>query len=902
MSGAVLAWAAAWTLVAVIACIRLLRASGQPEPSVRNGYRWLAVAAVCLAVGATVHQAFGGLIGGALPLRLADLIALAALPALVIGLATLTGPFAGAQPGAAGGGRSARADGTGAGPSPGAAPSPGAGPSPGMVLDTCLLVASLFVILLVTFFAPDYVHGDVGRAAFALALVRPVADLAALGVVLRFAVRSIRLTLPVVLALAAVTVGDLLAVADRTAGHVAGPGTHVALILALMLIAAAPLTTSALAALPGTPGLVRLVRPDSSWSSPATIVALVAAAAAAVVVAGFAVAGAPLAVRPLALAGTAVVLLLVARLAGLTRQASAVAEAAQESDWMFRALAATTSDAVLICDLAGTIEYASSAVGEFGYAPGQLTGRKLADIVHPEDRPSGIKAAVAGLRSAAGTATFAGRVRGADGSWRHIESTLSRYAAAGEPARLLITSRDVSDRVALRRQLTQLTFHDGLTGLPNRAYVEERVKDLAAGSPAGERPAGEPLIAAILVDFDGYSVVNDLAGLAGGDLVLAQAGRRLRAAVPPEATVARWGGDEFAILVSSAADPQDVVDLAERLAGVIAAEPFSVAAKQIALTASVGAAASQPCRAEQVLGNAQVALAKAQEAGVGRVEIFAAVMRAEEQRRAELAADLRRAIAEHRLEIEYQPVVELATSAVRGVEAVARWTRDGETVRPEEFLAVAEDSGLIVPLGEWVLRRACRQVASWHAQGLPVWLSVSCTARQVLGPGFVSAVLAALDEAELPPEMLTIEVTERVLTDGPPLVAADLAGLRGKGVRLAIDSFGSWRASLACLRRSAADVIKIDSSYVAGLGTNPTLALLAQTIIRLGHDLGVEVIAEGVERPEQRDWLAAIGCPLGQGTGLAGPLPASGLGAMLESRHETMPAGQAEGTACTTAG
>src|SRR6266704_2006658 len=700
VSGAVLAWSAAWTLAAVLACVRLLRASGQPEPSVKNGYRWLAVAAVCLAAGATVHQAFGGLIGGALPLRLADLIALAALPALVIGLATLTSQFAGGEPGAPGGGRAERADGAAA----------AAGPPAGMALDTCLLVGSLFVILLVTLFGPDYMHGDVGRAAFALALVRPVADLAALGAVLRFAVRSIRLALPAVLARSAVTVSDSLAVADRTAGQVAGPGTHVALIVALMLLAVAPLSTSALAALPGTPALIRLVRSQSSWSSPATIAALVAAAAAAVVTAGFAAAGRPLTARPLALAGTAVVLLLVVRLAGLTRQASAVAEAAHESDWMFRALSATTSDAVLICDLSGAIEYASRAVGEFGYAPGQLTGRRLDDIVHPEDRPAGIRAASAGMRAAAetataaGTATFAGRVRAADGSWRHVESTMSRYGAAGEPARLLITSRDVSDRVALRRQLTQLTFHDGLTGLPNRAYVEERVKDLAAAAP--DQSAPEPMVAAILVDFDGYTAVNDLVGLAGGDLILAQAGRRLRAAVPPDSTVARWGGDEFAILMSSAADAQDVVDLAERLAGVIAAEPFSVAAKQIAVTASVGAAASHAGRAEQVLGNAQIALAKAQQAGVGRVEMFAAAMRAEAQRRAELAADLRRAIAEHRLEIEYQPVIELATAAVRGVEAVARWTRDGETVRPEEFLAVAEDSGLIVPLGEWVLSRA----------------------------------------------------------------------------------------------------------------------------------------------------------------------------------------------------
>jgi diguanylate cyclase (GGDEF)-like protein/PAS domain S-box-containing protein len=903
VSRAMLAWTAAWALIAALAFVRLLRASNQPEPSVKYGYRWLAVAAVCLTAGAAAQQAFGGLIGGALPLRLADLISLGALPALVIGLATLTSDVPAAERGAPKGGRVLREP-------VGAVP---AATTPGMAVDSCLLVGALFVIFLVTLYGPDYLQGHVGRAAFALALIRPLADLVALGLLLRFVVRSMRLTFLPVLALIAITVGDSLAVADRTAGRVAGLGTQLALLVALALLAAAPAAVSALAALAAAPGLARIVRPASSRSSSATIAALVTTTAAALLVTGYAVVGHPLLTPPLAGAGSLVVLLLVARLAGLTRQASAVAEAAQESDWMFRALAATASDAVLICDLVGTIEYASQAVTEFGYAPAELTGKRLADIVHPEDRPAGIRAAITGLRATAGTARFAGRVRGADGSWRYVESTISRYGAAGEPARLLITSRDVSDRVALRRQLTQLRFHDGLTGLPNRAYVEDRVKDLTReSSGAGDRPGGrerdqdpQPLAGAILVDFDGYTAVNDLVGHAGGDLVLAQAARRLRAAVPPSATVARWGGDEFAVLVGSDASAQEVIDLAERLAGLIAAEPFNVAAKEITLTVSVGAALSTVGQADQILGNAEIALAKAQEAGVGRVEIFAAAMHAEAQRRVELAEDLRRAVAEHRLEVEYQPIVELGTGRLCGVEAVVRWSRDGEIVPLAEFLAVAEESGLIAGVGEWALRQACRQVAAWRADGLQIGLSVSCTARQACAPGFVRSVIAALDEAELPPELLTIEVTERVLSEGPPPAAADLAGLRGKGIRLALDSFGTGHASLALLRRSAVDVVKIDSSYVTGLETDPTLALLTKSIIGLALDLGIEVIAEGVEGPEQRARLEEMGCTLGQGPGLAGPLPASELESMpagqSEDQAEDRAEDQAEGRACTTA-
>ncbi|HEX5188614.1 MAG TPA: EAL domain-containing protein [Streptosporangiaceae bacterium] len=879
-----LAWAAAWLVLAALACVRLLRAASQPERPVKNGYRWLAVATACVAGGATVQEAFGGLAGGAQPLRLADLISMAALPALAIGLATLTSRLAPA----AGDTRTGR----------------------GMLIDSCLLAAALFVVLLVALFGPDYVPVEVGRAAFALALIRPVADLVVLGVVLRFVVRSASLTALPVLALTALVAADSLAVADRVAGQVPGLGSQLAVAAALALLALAPTRTPAFASpvvantviastgdRPGSRGfaamvsspVTRLVRSDRAWSSPATVAALAATAVAAIVVTGFAVAGRPLLASPLAAAGSVVVLLLVARLAGLTRQATAVAEAAQESDWMFRALAGTTSDAVLICGRDGTIEYASQSVGEFGYAPTDLTGRRLSDIVHPEDRPAAIRAALTRLRATAGTAAFAGRVRGADGSWRYVESTLSRYGAADEPARLLITAQDVSDRVALRRRLTQLTYHDGLTGLPNRVYVEERVRDCDEHDLAG----------AILIDFDGYAAVNEIAGHASGDLVLAQAARRIRAAVPQAATVARWGGDEFAVLLGpddlgSPATAQDVTELAERLAGLIAAEPFSVAGKEVALTASVGAAIASPNEAGLVLSHAETALAKAQDAGVGRVEIFAAAMHAEAERRLELAASLSLAIAGHELDVEYLPVIDLTSSKVRGVEAAPRWARGREPVAPAEFLAVAEESGLIVQLGRWLLREACRQVATWRAAGNEIGISVPCTARQVSEPGFGDLVLAALDEAGLPPESLTLEVTERVLTASSPPVAADLAGLRGKGIRLGLDCFGTGLVSLASLRNAAVDVVKIDASYVAGLEADPTLAALTRSIIQLGRDLGIEVVANGIERPEQRWRLESMGCEFGQGPGVAAPMPAS--------EPDPPPTVQAVDTACTTAG
>jgi EAL domain-containing protein (putative c-di-GMP-specific phosphodiesterase class I) len=268
-------------------------------------------------------------------------------------------------------------------------------------------------------------------------------------------------------------------------------------------------------------------------------------------------------------------------------------------------------------------------------------------------------------------------------------------------------------------------------------------------------------------------------------------------------------------------------------------------------------------------------------------------MHAEAARRLELTADLGRAIAEHALEIEYLPVMNLVSSQVRSVEAVVRWSRDREPVSPAELLAVAEESGLIVQLGSWLLRRACRQVAAWRALGTEIGLSVACTARQASGPGFVSSVLSALDEAGLPPGALTLELSERMLTDSPHSVISDLAGLRGKGIKLALDCFGTGLVSLASLRNSAVDVVKIDASYVAGLDADPTLAALTRSIIGLGRDHGIEVIADGIERPEQRWRLESMGCALGQGPGVAGAMPVGAL--------EPAPAVQAGDTACTTA-
>jgi diguanylate cyclase (GGDEF)-like protein len=492
-------------------------------------------------------------------------------------------------------------------------------------------------------------------------------------------------------------------------------------------------------------------------------------------------------------------------------------------------------------------------------------------------------------------------VRAADGTWLPTESTISRYAGTGEaPGRLLVTTRDLSEQAALQRQVAHLTFHDGLTGLPNRSYFEERTREVLAQ----QRPGGR--VAVVFVDMDGFTDVNDSAGHAAGDQVLAQAARRLRANVQADDTVARWGGDEFAVLVQLPSDDRETraaVELAGRLLRVLSVDPYQVGSKQIVLTASVGIAfagdeeapagpakdrggdAGRRLRrtAADLIRNGDLAMARAKELGGGRVEVFAPHMHADVVRRLELGSDLQRALAEEQFAVEFQPVVDLATSRVTGVEALLRWWRGSESVPPEEFIGPAEESGLMIPLGDWVLREACREVARWRRDSWDVGLSVNFTARQIAAPRFVESVAAALEETGLPPQALTLEVREEVLVEDGGQNVARLSELRDLGVRLAIDDFGTGYASLAYLGQLPVDIIKIDPSFVAGLGSDETLSLLTRTIVRLGRDLGLTVVAEGIERPEQLELLRAMDCPRGQGFLVARPMAAGRVESLVRT-------------------
>jgi len=741
------------------------------------------------------------------------------------------------------------------------------GPIVRYLLDTYACSAALFAVGWALLFAHLYRASGEPAGAFLFELIYPIVDIVLLCGAVPLVLVTPRSRRPpaiaVYAAVLALTVADVVETTIHIGGGVSGDLAHAPRIIAYLLVGVVPWLAKPAPRPAGEPHRAAELPPLLSNAMPglAAILAVLVLAVRSITGDGR--------VEPVLAAATASAVIVAAiRMFGVAAEVVRLRRTAQAGEDHFQALAESIGDVVVISDLDGVIRYASAGVSEtYGYARDALFGRNVSEIVHPEDWP-GLRLKLSRfLRSGDETVVVQGRVLAADGTWLHTESTISRYHRPGERHGLLITTRDMSDQVALQQQVTHLTFHDGLTGLPNRAYYEERVREVLT------RDRDASGCVCVFIDLDGFTAVNDSAGHAAGDLLLSQAARRLRAAVPIDDTVSRWGGDEFAVFVESPADAQTVVDLADRLLSSVAAEPFRVAGSDITLTASIGVAfAEDRLEASELIRNADVAMARAKELGGGRVEIFAAHMHADVVRRLELVNDLRRALDEDKFAIEYQPVVELATSRVTGVEALVRLRRGRTYVGADEFIRPAEESGLIVPLGAWVLREACAQVARWRASSWDIGLSVNLAARQIAAPQFVETVAGALEDSGLPGEALTVEVTEETLVDDTGQALDRLRELRDLGVRLAIDDFGTGYASLVYLRQLPVDIIKIDPSFVSGLGRDETVSLLTRTIVRLGRDLGIAVVAEGIERPDQLDLLREMGCARGQGYLVARPM------------------------------
>ena len=425
---------------------------------------------------------------------------------------------------------------------------------------------------------------------------------------------------------------------------------------------------------------------------------------------------------------------------------------------------------------------------------------------------------------------------------------------------------DVTERRALEEEMEHRASHDPLTGLPNRAMFVERLGQAVARKARSGRH-----VSALFMDLDNFKDVNDSLGHEAGNQLLVAVAKRLRGCLRNEDTLARFAGDEFVVLVEDEAGGSVAAQLAERLLECLDT-PFSLAGERVFVSASVGVAPhgpSDPDRGEALLGRADAAMYEAKRLGKARYATYDPAIQARRRSRLRMVNDLRAALEREEFVLQYQPKVDLKTGAVDHVEALARWHQPRRgLLLPAEFIPLAEETGLIVPLGRWVLEEACAQVRCWqdlHPRTQPVVANVNLSAKQFRQPDLAAEVAEVLEKTGLDPACLELEITERVLMEDAPATGAVLEKLKALDIKVAVDDFGTGYSSLSYLKRFPVDTLKIDRSFVSGLGTDLEDEVLVSGVLGLAHALGLRVVAEGVETEQQVASLKKIGCDLAQG-------------------------------------
>ena len=565
---------------------------------------------------------------------------------------------------------------------------------------------------------------------------------------------------------------------------------------------------------------------------------------------------------------------------------SAVREAAAlgRSEKRFRSLVQHASDITLLCDSEGTVSYQSPAAeSAWGYAAGQLLGQPIRELVHPNDQPA-LRNLWEQLQDAPrSTRSTELRLHNAAGDWRQTDFILTNLLQEDGVMGLVATVRDITERKSFEAQLSAQAFYDSLTGLPNRVLLRDRLDHALTRTERRHANVG-----LLFLDLDNFKQINDSLGHNAGDKLLTEAAIRLQACVRQENTVARLGGDEFVILLEQLNSDGEAVLVAERIAEEFR-KPFSLEGRDFAITVSIGIAfgAGGQNQADNLLRDADVAMYRAKSSGRARYVIFNATMQTDVLARMELENDLRRAIEQGELRVYYQPVMSLGTGHVAEVEALVRWQHPIRgLVLPAEFIQVAEETGLIIPLGQWVLEEACRQVAAWQAHfplHPPLSVSVNLSLNQFQQPALLANVKAALKLSGLAPSSLKLEITEGVIMRDVEATIATLWQFKALGIHLAVDDFGTGYSSLAYLKRLPLDVLKIDRSFVNGIGRNPEDTAIVQAIISMAKMLKLSITGEGIETTEQSDLLTSWNCDLGQGYLFARPLTAAKLTEFLQA-------------------
>jgi len=592
-----------------------------------------------------------------------------------------------------------------------------------------------------------------------------------------------------------------------------------------------------------------------------------------------------------------------------------------EREQLFQLITENAADMIAVVDRNGQRLYNSPAYQRIlGYSAEELATTSSMDQIHPDDRARVLEASEKARNTGRGE-RLEYRIRHKDGSWRFLESTASAIRGPeGETDGLVIVNRDITQRKRADEKLAHQSFHDGLTDLPNRALFLDRLQRTVTLS----RRHSDLKFAVLFIDIDEFKVFNDSLGHAAGDGLLIQVAQRLTASLRGadtvsrprlgdnteplvgESTLARPGGDEFTVLIEELHDPSDAIRVAERIQQRLAL-PFDLNSQEIVLTVSVGIAFSSKAGAEaqDVLRDAEIAMYRAKSTGKARCEVFDHAMHAGAIKRLQLETDLRKALELNQFRVYYQPIVSLGNGQIVGFETLSRWQRPEGLVMPGEFIAVADETGIILPINRQLLYDACRQLRGWQElfpSDPPLTINVNITPKQFAQPELASQIGKTLRETGVDPSCINLEITETIAMADAERSAAVLSELKALGVRLDIDDFGTGYSSLSRLQRFPVDTLKIDRAFVSRMDADPETHEIVRIIVMLAHGLRLKVVAEGVETQAQADMLKDIGCELAQGYLYSRPVAAEAIEQLLrDNRAASISSTQAKAATCTSA-
>jgi PAS domain S-box-containing protein len=561
-----------------------------------------------------------------------------------------------------------------------------------------------------------------------------------------------------------------------------------------------------------------------------------------------------------------------------------------ERDQLFQLISENAADMIALVDSDGRRLYNSPAYQKvLGYSPEELKATSSIEQIHPDDRRQVLAAAEKARLSGQGERVEY-RIRHKDGSWRTLESTACAIRdARGQTDKLVIVNRDITERKRAEEMLAHNAFHDGLTNLPNRALFLDRLQHALTLSK--RQPNYK--FAVLLIDVDEFKIINDSLGHTAGDELLIQIGQRLKNSVrgadtvsrprvkevpgrpANDDTLARLGGDEFTILLDDIRDPIEAVRVAERIQTELAT-PFVVNQQEIVVSASIGIAssASPHTQAEDLVRDADIAMYRAKRSGKARCEVSDTAMHANAVKRLRLETDLRKALDQGEFRVFYQPIVSLPTGKITGFEALSRWQRPEGILPPIEFIAVAEEIGLIIPMNRQLLREACQHLRSWQSEfpsNPPLTMSVNITPKEFAQPDLASEIRKSLELTGVDPRCLQLEIIETIAMGDAEKSGRVLSQLKALGVRLSIDDFGTGYSSLSRLRRIPVDTLKIDRAFISHMDSDPESREIVRIIIMLAHNLGLKVVAEGTETETHINLLKHLDCEMAQGYFYARP-------------------------------